>query len=86
MFGVWPRNRALRWSAFLPWKRTRVHLRFGQVLSPPAAPAPGASAAQLEAHYARFAEHLRKAVEEMQLALRRESAAASVESRAAPHR
>jgi long-chain acyl-CoA synthetase len=86
MFDVWPRNRALRWSAFLPWKRTRVHLRFGQVLSPPTAPAPDTSAQQLEGHYARFAEHLRKVVAEMQLALRRDSAASSETRRTAPHR
>ena len=29
VFDVWPRNRAFRWSALLPWKRTKVTLRFG---------------------------------------------------------
>jgi long-chain acyl-CoA synthetase len=69
VFDVWPRNRALRWSAFLPWKRTRMQLRFGEVLPPP--PAPGASAAQMELYYAKLAEDLRNVVVDMQIALRR---------------
>jgi long-chain acyl-CoA synthetase len=65
VFEVWPRNRAFRWSALLPWKPTRVRLRFGQVVSPPALPA-NASVAQMETHYRDFAEHLRTVVAGMQ--------------------
>jgi long-chain acyl-CoA synthetase len=62
VFEVWPRNRPLRWSAFLPWKRTRVELRFGPTIPPPAVPPTGISAAQMEAFYASFADDLRSVV------------------------
>ena len=76
LFAVWPRNRALCWRAFLPWKHTRVTLRFGPVI--PAAPAPGAEAtqAQSEALYAAFAEHLRGNVVDLQTSLPAKSASA----------
>lgn len=71
-FGVWPRNRGFRWSALLPGKRVRVGICFGTAVAAPAAPAEGASAAYMEAHYADFAAHLRALVVEMQAALRRQ--------------
>jgi len=65
VFEVWARNRPLRWSAFLPWKRTQMRLCFGPALSPPPAPPAGASASQMEARYAAFAEDLRNIVVKM---------------------
>ncbi len=70
VFDVWPRNRALRWSSFLPWKNTRMQLRFGQIVPPPSMTARGASASQMEAQYAAFAEQLRQTVVRIQLSLR----------------
>ncbi len=65
VFEVWPRNRAFRWSALLPWKPTRVRLCFGQIVSPPALPA-NASSAQMESYYRDFAEHLKTIIAGMQ--------------------
>ncbi len=71
-FDVWPRNRSLRWSAFLPWKGTRVRLRFGPLL-PPVSPVRSASPAQNEEQYASFAEHLRQVVLELRSMIRKPS-------------
>ncbi|MBZ5703052.1 MAG: AMP-binding protein [Acidobacteriia bacterium] len=74
LFAVWPRDRALCWRTFLPWKQTRVTLRFGPAIPP--APAPGAEAtqAQSEARYSAFAERLRGIVVDLQSSLRAKSA------------
>lgn len=62
VFKVWPRNGSLRWAAFLPWKRTRVRLCFGSLVSPgPPLPA-GSPPGQVEAYYTAFAEQLRQIV------------------------
>lgn len=74
VFDVWPRNRPLRWSAFLPGSRARVQLRFGAPLPTPPPLSPGATKAQAEARYASAADDLRRIVVEMQAALRQEAA------------
>ena len=73
VFDLWPRNRPFRWSAFLPWKRSRIRLRIGPVIAPPHPPIPGASTAQMEAQYSNQTDHLRSVVVEMFHELRRES-------------
>lgn len=77
VFDLWPRNRPFRWSAFLPWKRSRISLRFGPAVKPPPPPIQDAAIAQMEAQYANKAEHLRTVVVEMLHDLRRESGGAS---------
>ena len=71
VFDVWPRNRAFRWSALLPWKRTKITLHLGPILAPQAPPS-GSSGAQMEAQYAVSAQKLREVVVGMQDDLRRE--------------
>ena len=39
LFDVWPRGDGIRWSALLPWSRTRCTVRFGPPIPPDASPA-----------------------------------------------
>jgi long-chain acyl-CoA synthetase len=64
-FDVWPRGRGIRWSALVPWKGARVHVRFGAAVPVPPAPAPDVALADMEARYAAFAEHVRESVLEL---------------------
>jgi long-chain acyl-CoA synthetase len=59
LFEIWPRGRGLRWSAFLPWSRTRCAIRFGPPIAPDATPQGGAE------RYERHTELLKSAVVEM---------------------
>jgi long-chain acyl-CoA synthetase len=72
-FDLWPRNRPFRWSAFLPWKRSRIRLRFGPAMAPAPPAMEGASITQMETIYANQADGLRSAVVEMFQELHRES-------------
>jgi long-chain acyl-CoA synthetase len=63
-FEVWPRGKAFRWGALLPWAATRPALCFGLPLAPQSVPAPpGAD------RYAMITETLRVSVQRMWNAL-----------------
>jgi long-chain acyl-CoA synthetase len=74
-FAMWPRNRAFCWRSFLPWKHTRVRIRFGAPVQPAAPPDTGSTQAQLEARYAASTEELRRLVISLRSGLQGESAA-----------
>ena len=69
VFPIWPRNRAFRWSSFLPWKHTRVRLEFGAPIQPGALSTTGSARAGLEAHYAAITDELRHSVIRLRAAL-----------------
>ena len=70
MFPVWPRNRAFNWRAFLPWNGTRVRIKFGPPILPPALRQAESAQGVTEAHYTALTEEVRGAVAEMQRQLR----------------
>ncbi len=57
VFSVWPRGRAFRWRALLPWAGTRTSLRFGRPLRPGTA-----GEAEVERRYSTLTEQLRTEV------------------------
>jgi long-chain acyl-CoA synthetase len=67
LFEIWPRGAGLRWSALLPWSRTRCAIRFGTPI-PPAASPEGQSD-----RYERHTERLKSAVVDMWNAIERET-------------
>ena len=83
VFPIWPRNRAFSWSAFLPWTRTKVQLRFGVPIQPTAPPRGDSSQSKAESHYASVTAELRNVVIDLQRALRSGSVAS--QRSGAPH-
>jgi len=69
VFSIWPRNRALNWRAFLPWKRTRVRMHFGRPFEVTVPPADAVSQACREEHYGVATEELRRTVVELRSGL-----------------
>lgn len=67
LYDIWARNRPLNWSALLPWRRTRVAIRFGAPLSATAQAAAGATdtGAATEGAYDVATAALRAEVERM---------------------
>jgi long-chain acyl-CoA synthetase len=60
LYDIWPRNRSIRWSALVPWSRTRVAIRFGDPVPPP-----GKDVADVERTYASTVGRLRTIVQSM---------------------
>jgi long-chain acyl-CoA synthetase len=59
-YDIWPRNRSIQWSALVPWRRTRVVIRFGDPVPPP-----GKDVADAERAYAATVGRLRTIVRAM---------------------
>ncbi|MFO7694697.1 MAG: AMP-binding protein [Vicinamibacterales bacterium] len=66
LFEIWPRGEGLRWSALLPWARTRCAIRFGRPVPPESSPEAGAG------RYERHTALVRSAVVKMWEELERE--------------
>jgi long-chain acyl-CoA synthetase len=60
LYDIWPRNRSIRWSSLLPWRRTRVAIRFGEPMPPP-----GTDVEDVEREYAATVARLRATIESM---------------------
>jgi long-chain acyl-CoA synthetase len=59
-YDIWPRNRSIRWSALVPWRRTTVAIQFGDPMPPPPKVLGDA-----ERQYADTVQQLRSRVESM---------------------